>query len=58
MANKKHTMFGDAEEHRGIIPRSIELILSTVAEGRSNGWEYGLEASFLEIYNEAVRGLP
>jgi hypothetical protein len=21
-------------------------------------WEYGLEASFLEIYNEAVRGLP
>jgi kinesin family member C1 len=50
-------MLGGAEEHRGIIPRSIELILSTVAEGRSNGWEYGLEASFLEIYNEAVRSI-
>ena len=39
----------------GIIPRSIEQILAAVEEGRGNGWTYTLEASFLEIYNEAVR---
>ena len=42
----------------GIIPRSIEQILAAVEQGRGNGWTYTLEASFLEIYNEAVRVLP
>ena len=36
-AGKTHTMLGGADEHRGIIPRSIEQILSTVAQGQSNG---------------------
>jgi hypothetical protein len=36
-------MLGGSDDHRGIIPRSIEQILSTVEQGRSNGWHYDLE---------------
>ena len=56
-AGKTHTMLGGADEHRGIIPRSIEQILASVEQASANGWEYQLEASFLEIYNETVRDL-
>ena len=56
-AGKTHSMLGGAEEHRGIIPRSIEQILASVEQASANGWQYQLEASFLEIYNESVRDL-
>ena len=42
-AGKTHTMLGGSDDHRGIIPRSIEQILSSVEQGRSNGWHYDLE---------------
>ena len=56
-AGKTHTMMGAEDEHRGIIPRSIEQILAAVDEAAGSGWSYALEASFLEIYNETVRML-
>jgi kinesin family protein C1 len=56
-AGKTHTMLGAEGEHRGIIPRSIEQILQTVKETKENGWQYTLQASFLEIYNETIRDL-
>ena len=49
---------GSAPEAQGLIPRSVAQILATarrLSEGA--GWAYSLEASFLEIYNEAVRDL-
>lgn len=48
---------GNQGELRGIIPRSVALILKEVNELRNEGWTYELEASFLEIYNESVRDL-
>jgi len=56
-AGKTHTMLGATGDHRGIIPRSIEQILTTVQETAESGWSYTLQASFLEIYNESIRDL-
>lgn len=44
-------------EGRGIIPRSMEKIVQCTHKLRLRGWEYRMEASFLEIYNEAIRDL-
>jgi len=52
-SGKTHTMFGTGTD-TGIIPRSIAQILQTVEEQKENNWEYHLEASFLEIYQEQV----
>lgn len=41
----------------GIIPRTIHQIFNSVQELREKDWKYELEASFLEIYNEAIRDL-
>jgi kinesin family protein C1 len=40
---------------RGVIPRTLEQILSQVDELKATGWTYTLQASFLEIYNETVQ---
>lgn len=57
-AGKTHTMQGGRSyESQGIIPRSISKILETVARLREQGWEYVLEASFIEVYNETLRDL-
>ncbi|EKX38831.1 hypothetical protein GUITHDRAFT_76865 [Guillardia theta CCMP2712] len=55
-SGKTHTMFGSRED-QGIIPRSMGQILGGVEGMRESGWEYQLEASFLEIYQEHVRDL-
>ena len=52
-SGKTHTMFGTGT-NTGIIPRSIVQILEAVEEQKENNWEYALEASFLEIYQEQV----
>lgn len=49
-------MFGEIGEFRGIIPRSVEYIFSTLATQEAN-IEYSLSCSFLEIYNDAIRDL-
>ena len=57
-SGKTHTMQGSpAGEMRGMIPRSIEKVLETSKKLRSQGWEFGLRVSFLEIYNETIRDL-
>ncbi|KAF0685983.1 Aste57867_22186 [Aphanomyces stellatus] len=57
-SGKTHTMQGSGTgQMRGIIPRSIEKIMSECDKSQEQGWRYVLHASFLEIYNETVRDL-
>jgi hypothetical protein len=39
----------------GIIPRAVDLILARVEELAAQEWEYTLEASFIEVYNNTLR---
>lgn len=53
---KTHTMEGKASpELRGIIPRSFDYIFSSIQNYADR--QYLVRASFLEIYNEAIRDL-
>ncbi len=56
-SGKTYTMQGGSGDSEGLIPRSVKQILRTVATLSSQGWAYAAEASFLEIYNEALRDL-
>ena len=58
-SGKTWTMQGGSEAgQEGLIPRSVAQILATARRMcESAGWTYSLEASFLEIYNEAIRDL-
>jgi hypothetical protein len=50
-------MQGGAGEAEGLIPRSVKQILRAMAALTAQGWAFTAEASFLEIYNEALRDL-
>ena len=41
----------------GIIPSSISLLLAEMHRLREKGWEYQVEASFVEVYNETLNDL-
>lgn len=41
----------------GIIPSAIGLLLSEMHRLREKGWEYVVEASFVEVYNETLNDL-
>lgn len=57
-SGKTFTMQGaNMGEFRGIIPRSIEKIMEEATRLSEQGWQYRLEVTFLEIYNENVRDL-
>eukprot|EP00798_Chlamydomonas_sp_ICE-L_P013863 gene13863-19786_t len=57
-AGKTHTMSGSGDqEGRGVIPRAVEKILETASKLEEQEWEYTMEASFLEIYNNMLRDL-
>jgi kinesin family protein C1 len=57
-SGKTHTMQGSADgQMRGIIPRSVEQIRLRTQELVEQGWQYTVNASFLEIYNETIRDL-
>jgi kinesin family protein C1 len=57
-SGKTHTMQGCGESAmRGIIPRSVEQILSQSKLLQSQKWTFKLSASFLEIYNEELKDL-
>lgn len=45
---------GNTKETEGIIPRSIAQILETSKTMAEDGWEFQIQASFLEIYNEEI----
>lgn len=57
-SGKTHTMQGTGSgAMRGLIPRSIEQIGLHKKKLEQEGWEYVVDVSFLEIYNEAIRDL-
>eukprot|EP00931_Biecheleriopsis_adriatica_P028678 TRINITY_DN17095_c0_g1_i1.p1 TRINITY_DN17095_c0_g1~~TRINITY_DN17095_c0_g1_i1.p1 ORF type:complete len:1279 (-),score=367.86 TRINITY_DN17095_c0_g1_i1:352-4188(-) len=57
-SGKTFTMQGDqARGAEGLIPRSLSKIFQASEAMRAAGWEWTLKASFLEIYNEAIRDL-
>lgn len=41
----------------GMIPRAVMQIFQSSQQLKSNGWEFTIEASFLEIYNETIYDL-
>lgn len=58
-SGKTHTMQGSSYvgQMRGIIPRAIEQVSEYKAQLESDGWQYTMQVSFLEIYNETIRDL-
>jgi len=42
---------------RGIIPRSVELLFDECHAREAMGWQYSIQVSYLEIYNEHFRDL-
>jgi kinesin family protein C1 len=57
-SGKTHTMIGGKDEDTmGIIPRSVAQIFKAADGLKKRGWDFEIEASFLEVYNETVRDL-
>mmetsp|Transcript_10282 Transcript_10282/g.17002 ORF Transcript_10282/g.17002 Transcript_10282/m.17002 type:complete len:742 (+) Transcript_10282:1160-3385(+) len=57
-SGKTHTMQGSGSGvMRGLIPRSIEQIGLHKKKLEQDGWEFVMNVSFLEIYNEVIRDL-
>jgi len=61
-SGKTFTMEGgpaidDDESQCGMIPRTIRQIFEVQKKLKEKNWEYKLQASFLEIYNEEIRDL-
>ncbi|KAL1510831.1 hypothetical protein AB1Y20_007114 [Prymnesium parvum] len=57
-SGKTFTMQGTSDpETWGLIPRALSKILKVADSMRDRGWEWTLQASFLEIYNEQLRDL-
>lgn len=57
-SGKTHTMQGSGEgPMRGIIPRAMQQVALYKTELEEKGWEYEMEASFVEIYNESIKDL-
>ncbi|KAK0174741.1 hypothetical protein PV327_010476 [Microctonus hyperodae] len=54
-SGKTYTMEGSNDpEYEGMIPRTVRHIFKEMKEFQLLGWEYKIEASFLEIYNEHI----
>ena len=49
-------MFGEGGDFRGIIPRSVEVIIQNL-QSKAAVTEVALVCSFLEIYNDQIRDL-
>ena len=45
------------DQMRGIVPRSIEKMLSKSQVMLNDGWQIEMRVSFLEIYNECIRSM-
>ncbi|XP_029046510.2 protein claret segregational-like [Osmia bicornis bicornis] len=54
-SGKTYTMEGlPGSETEGMIPRTVRHIFQEMKQFELLGWEYEIEASFLEIYNEHI----
>jgi kinesin family protein C1 len=42
---------------QGIIPSAIHMLLSEMQRLKDKGWEYAVEANFVEVYNETLNDL-
>lgn len=51
------TSVNDEDANRGMIPRAVYQIFDTISKLRSTSWEYVLDISFLELYNDKIRDL-
>jgi len=57
-SGKTHTMQGTGiGQMRGIIPRAIEQVGEYKEHLEKDGWQYEMQVSFVEIYNETIRDL-
>lgn len=58
-SGKTYTMEGNTADHdkQGMIPRAMEQVFRTSQDLQEKGWQYAIEASFLEIYNETIKDL-
>lgn len=57
-AGKTYTMQGTPEaESAGLIPRSLEAVFQASEDMRSRGWEWSVQVSIMEVYNEALNDL-
>ena len=57
-SGKTHTMLGAGSgPEAGIIPRAVRKVLEQAETLRAKGYEYVMEASYVEIYNEQIRDL-
>merc|ERR1711937_722002 len=57
-SGKTHTMQGSGVgQMRGIIPRAIEQVGEYKEQLIQDGWQYSMQVSFVEIYNETIRDL-
>merc|ERR1719330_1856600 len=57
-SGKTHTMQGSGNgQMRGIIPRAIEQVGEYKEQLIQDGWQYNMQVSFVEIYNETIRDL-
>ncbi|XP_071582364.1 protein claret segregational-like [Temnothorax nylanderi] len=52
-SGKTYTMEGKYDSE-GMLPRTVRYILDRKKELKLSGWDYRVEASFLEIYNERI----
>jgi len=57
-SGKTHTMQGSGNgSMRGVIPRAMEQVGIYKTELEAKGWQYEMQVSFVEIYNETIRDL-
>jgi len=57
-SGKTYTMQGVGYgDERGIIPRAMKQIMDSAADLALQGWEYSLEATYVEVYNENIYDL-
>ncbi|XP_045826070.1 kinesin-like protein KIN-14C isoform X1 [Trifolium pratense] len=58
-SGKTYTMMGrpDAPDLKGMIPLSLEQIFQTSQSLKDQGWNFKMQASVLEIYNETIKDL-
>lgn len=58
-SGKTFTMQGDVHSVglAGLIPRSLVSIFESSVDMRERGWDWCVEASFMEVYNETIRDL-